>query len=242
MSAQPALADEATRLESIPWQSLELELDARGFAVIAGLLTRSECRSLAGLYGDESLFRSRIVMARYGFGSGEYRYFAYPLPAPVAALRTGLYPPLASVANRWNDRLGVALRFPEQHEEFLARCHAAGQVRPTPLLLDYGPDDYNCLHQDLYGEHVFPLQATVLLSAPGTDFTGGELVLTEQRPRRQSRVEVVPLGRGDAVIFATAQRPVAGARGTYRVTMRHGVSRVRTGSRRTLGIVFHDAL
>jgi hypothetical protein len=242
MSAQPALPDEAARLKSIPWRSLELELDARGFAVIAGLLTPSECRALAALYGDESLFRSRIVMARYGFGSGEYRYFAYPLPAPVAALRTGLYPPLASVANRWNDRLGVALRFPEQHEEFLARCHAAGQVRPTPLLLDYGPDDYNCLHQDLYGEHVFPLQATVLLSAPGTDFTGGELVLTEQRPRRQSRAEVVPLERGDAVIFATAQRPVAGARGTYRVTMRHGVSRVRTGSRRTLGIVFHDAL
>ena len=242
MSARPAPRDESARLDSLSWPAVERELDAIGYAVVSGLLEPAKCRALASLYGHDGLFRSRVVMARHGFGSGEYRYFAYPLPAAVAALRTALYAPLAGVANRWNERLGVALRFPRQHEQFLDRCHAAGQVRPTPLLLDYGPDDYNCLHQDLYGEHVFPLQATVLLSAPGEDFTGGELVLTEQRPRRQSRAEVVPLAQGDAVIFATAERPVAGARGTYRVNMRHGVSRVRSGTRRTLGIIFHDAL
>jgi hypothetical protein len=242
MSAQPAPRGDAARLAALRWPALERELDVHGYAVIGGLLTPAECRALASLYGDDALFRSRVVMARHGFGSGEYRYFAYPLPATVAALRAALYPPLARIANRWNERLGAGHRFPEQHDEFLTRCHAAGQVRPTPLLLDYGEGDYNCLHQDLYGEHVFPLQATVLLSTPGADFAGGELVLTEQRPRRQSRVEVVPLGQGDAAIFATAQRPVAGARGTYRVNMRHGVSRVRSGSRRTLGIIFHDAL
>ena len=245
MSAQPAPREApplAARAAALPWSAIEEHLDAYGYAVVAELLTVSECRALASLYDDDARFRSRIVMARHGFGSGEYRYFAYPLPAAVAALRSSLYAPLANVASRWNERLGLDLRFPKQHAEFLERCRAAGQLRPTPLLLDYGPGDYNCLHQDLYGEHVFPLQATVLLSSPGADFTGGELVLTEQRPRRQSRVEVVPLARGDAVIFATAQRPVTGARGTYRVTMRHGVSRVRAGSRRTLGIIFHDAL
>lgn len=243
MSAQaaPREAPLAARAAALPWSSIEHDLDAYGHAVVTKLLEPRECVALASLYGDEALFRSRVVMARHGFGSGEYRYFAYPLPAIVAALRASLYPPLASIANRWNERLGFAVRFPERHEEFLERCHAAGQVRPTPLLLDYGHGDYNCLHQDLYGEHVFPLQATVLLSAPGRDFAGGELVLTEQRPRRQSRVDVVPLAQGDAVIFATAHRPVAGARGTYRVNMRHGVSRVRSGSRRTLGIIFHDA-
>lgn len=245
MSAQPApreAAPLAARAAALPWSSIEHDLDAYGYAVVTSLLAPRECCALAGLYGDDARFRSRVVMARHGFGSGEYRYFAYPLPAAVAALRASLYPPLASVANRWNERLGAPVRFPEQHADFLERCRTAGQVRPTPLLLDYGPDDYNCLHQDLYGEHAFPLQATVLLSAPGEDFTGGELVLTEQRPRRQSRVEVVPLAQGDAVIFATAQRPVAGARAPYRVNMRHGVSRVRAGSRRTLGIIFHDAL
>ena len=245
MSAQLAPRDApplAARAAALPWSAIEEHLDAYGYAVVAALLTPSECRALASLYGDDAHFRSRVVMARHGFGSGEYRYFAYPLPPAVAALRASLYPPLATVANRWSERLGVALRFPQRHEDFLERCRGAGQVRPTPLLLDYGAGDYNCLHQDLYGEHAFPLQATVLLSSPGEDFTGGELVLTEQRPRRQSRAEVVPLAQGDAVIFATAQRPVTGARGTYRVNMRHGVSRVRTGSRRTLGIIFHDAL
>jgi len=245
MSAQPAprqASPLAARAAALPWNAIEHDLDEHGCAVVTALLTPSECRELASLYDEEAGFRSRVVMARHGFGSGEYRYFAYPLPAAVAALRASLYTPLARIANRWNERLGAAPRFPERHEQFLARCRAAGQARPTPLLLDYGPGDYNCLHQDLYGEQAFPLQATVLLSAPGEDFTGGELVLTEQRPRRQSRAEVVPLAQGDAVIFATARRPVAGARGTYRVNMRHGVSRVRAGSRRTLGIIFHDAL
>ena len=217
------------------------DLDRYGCAVIPDLLTPAACRDLAAHYGQEQGFRSRVVMGRHGFGQGEYRYFSYPLPDPVAALREALYPQLVDIANRWNETMGIPVRYPLQHKEFLARCHAAGQVRPTPLLLQYGPGDYNCLHQDLYGEHVFPLQVAVLLSEPGADFTGGEFVLTEQRPRMQSRAEVVPLMQGDAVIFAVHHRPVQGTRGAYRVSMRHGVSRLRSGQRHTLGIIFHDA-
>jgi hypothetical protein len=196
---------------------------------------------LAGLYDDDGRFRSHVVMARHGFGRGEYRYFRYPLPEVVASLRAALYPHLAPFANRWHEALGIEVRFPAEHSAFLDRCHAAGQVKPTPLLLRYGVDDYNCLHQDLYGEHVFPFQVAILLSQPHRDFTGGEFVLTEQRPRMQSRAEVVPLGLGDAVIFAVHHRPVQGTRGTYRVNLRHGVSRLRSGRRHTLGVIFHDA-
>lgn len=230
------------RLAAFDWRALEAELDARGCAMLPGLLTPAECQAIAGLYTAETGFRSRVVMARHGFGRGEYRYFDYPLPAVVAALRAGLYPRLVPLANRWTALMGMATCYPADHAEFLARCHAAGQVRPTPLLLQYGPGDYNCLHQDLYGEHVFPLQAAVLLSEPGRDFIGGEFVLTEQRPRMQSRAEVAPLRQGDALVFAVAQRPVQGARGPYRVVMRHGVSEVRSGARHTLGVIFHDAL
>ena len=219
------------------WTSLE----TYGYTVLKGALTGEECASLAASYGHEDGFRSRVVMARHGFGSGEYRYFAYPLPEIVERLRTALYPPLARVANCWNESLGAPERFPEQHAEFLERCHQAGQTKPTPLLLQYGPGDYNCLHQDVYGAHVFPLQATFLLSKPGEEFEGGEFVLVEQRPRMQSRAEVVPLGQGDAVIFPVHHRPVQGGRGAYRVNLRHGVSRVRAGTRHTLGIIFHDA-
>ena len=229
------------RVAALDWPAVERDLNARGYAVAPALLDADACRALAALYDEPQHFRSRVVMARHGFGRGEYRYFEYPLPATVTRLRMDLYPRLAAIANRWNERLAVPERFPERHTEFIARCHAAGQARPTPLLLSYGPDDYNCLHQDLYGAHVFPLQVTVLLSVAGEEFSGGELVLTEQRPRRQSRAEVVPLTCGDAAIFAVAQRPVDGARGVYRVNMRHGVSRVRAGARRTLGIIFHDA-
>ena len=205
------------------------------------LLTAKECREIAALYGDDSRFRSRIVMARHGFGQGEYKYFSYPLPPLVESVRTALYPHLAPIANAWNERMGIETRYPAEHREFLALCHEAGQARPTPLLLRYGAGDYNCLHQDLYGELAFPLQTAILLSEPGKDFTGGEFVLTEQRPRMQCRAEVVPLRQGDAVIFAVHHRPVKGTRGTYRVTMRHGVSRLRSGHRLTLGIIFHDA-
>jgi hypothetical protein len=208
---------------------------------LPSLLAPPACRELAQLYPDDSRFRSRVVMGRHGFGRGEYKYFAYPLPPLIAELRTALYPHLAPVANTWSRRLGGDERYPDSLEAFLERCHAAGQVKPTPLLLQYGPDDYNCLHQDLYGERVFPLQLTVLLSQPGGDFTGGEFVLTEQRPRMQSRAEVVPLGQGDAVVFAVHHRPVRGARGDYRVNLRHGVSRVIRGRRHTLGVIFHDA-
>ena len=226
---------------SVDWQCVEEELNAFGCARVSGLLTPDQCTQLAAAYDDAGLFRSRIVMARHGFGRGEYQYFRYPLPDPVQALRTALYGPLAAIANRWHAALGIDERYPPRHADYLARCHAAGQVRPTPLLLRYGEGDYNCLHQDLYGEHVFPLQAALLLSRPGTDFTGGEFVLTEQRPRMQSRAEVVPLEQGDCVIFPVHHRPVNGTRGVYRVTMRHGVSRLRGGRRHTLGIIFHDA-
>lgn len=226
---------------ALDWQAIEDDLNRHGCAVVPGLLDTGACRALAAQYEQPERFRSRVVMARHGYGRGEYQYFAYPLPEPVAALRSALYAPLAAIANRWQASLGLAARFPLEHDAFLARCHAAGQVRPTPLLLRYGEGDYNCLHQDLYGEHVFPLQLAVLLSRPQVDFTGGEFVLTEQRPRMQSRVEVVPLQQGDAVIFAVAQRPVNGVRGSYRVTMRHGVSRLRSGARHTLGVIFHDA-
>ena len=231
----------AARVSALDWPVMAAGLDAHGCALTGPLLTAQECVTLAGRYAEDALFRSRVVMARHGFGRGEYKYLAYPLPGPVAELRTALYPKLASVANRWNEALGVEARFPPQHPAFLARCHAAGQTRPTPLLLQYGAGDYNCLHQDLYGEHVFPLQATILLSDPEADFTGGEFVLTEQRPRMQSRAEVVPLRQGEAVIFPVHHRPVQGSRGVYRVNMRHGVSRIRQGHRHTLGIIFHDA-
>ena len=223
------------------WARVARDLDARGSAVIENILPPQECRELAGLYPNDLRFRSRIVMGRHGFGSGEYKYFRYPLPETIARLRTGIYPQLAPIANRWNQALGIAVRYPAAHQDFLARCHAAGQKKPTPLLLQYEAEDYNCLHQDLYGEHVFPLQLAILLSEPGRDFTGGEFVMTEQRPRMQSRAEVVPLRQGDGVVFAVQHRPVQGTRGVYRVTLRHGVSRIRTGRRHTLGIIFHDA-
>ena len=228
-------------IDGLDWARIGAELDTFGCATTGPLLTPEQCAAIAALYDGEDGFRSRIVMARHGFGRGEYKYFAAPLPGTVQALREGFWPHLAPLANRWNEAMGLAPRFPQRHADFLARCHAAGQTRPTPLLLRYEAGDYNCLHQDLYGEHVFPLQVAVLLSAPGRDFTGGEFVLTEQRPRMQSRAEVVPLAQGEGVIFAVHHRPVSGTRGTYRVNLRHGVSRLRSGRRHTLGIIFHDA-
>ncbi len=229
------------RLGRYDWPALKAELDANGCAILQELLTPGECREIAALYPQEEHFRSHIDMARHGFGRGEYRYFRYPLPKLVADLRAALYSRLAPVANEWDARMGDATRYPEQHGDFLDACHAAGQQRPTPLLLQYGEGDFNCLHQDLYGALAFPLQVAILLSEPGRDFTGGEFVLTEQRPRMQSRAEVVPLRQGDAVAFAVHNRPVAGSRGSYRVNLRHGVSRMRSGRRHTLGIIFHDA-
>jgi hypothetical protein len=220
------------------WSAIATALDTQGWAMLPGLLDPAQCAATIALYDERERFRSEVIMARHGFGRGAYRYFAYPLPPLVQGLRTALYPHLAPIANRWHARMGLPRRFPDSHADYVAECHADGQVRPTPLLLRYGPGDYNCLHQDLYGEHVFPLQAAVLLS---DGFEGGEFVLTEQRPRMQSRAAVVPLRQGDAVIFAVSQRPVAGGRGDYRVTMRHGVSPIRSGSRHTLGIIFHDA-
>jgi hypothetical protein len=234
--------DPAARVAALDWTAILAELEQQGSALLPGLLDAGTCQEVAGLYGRDEGFRSRVVMGRHGFGRGEYKYFAYPLPLLVSGLRGALYPRLVETANRWNAQMGLATRYPADHEAFLARCHAAGQVRPTPLLLQYGPGDYNCLHQDLYGEHVFPLQVAVLLSEPGRDFTGGEFVLTEQRPRMQSRAEVAPLRQGDGLVFAVNQRPVQGTRGAYRVTMRHGVSQVRSGARHTLGVIFHDAL
>ncbi len=231
----------AERVDRVSWKRVEADLDEYGGSILEHLLTPEECDTVTAMYPDDAVFRSRVVMARHGFGRGEYKYFRYPLPDLVESLRTNLFPRLAPVANRWNEVLRSDVRYPEGHAEFLVRCHDAGQRRPTPLLLQYGVGDYNCLHQDLYGEHVFPIQVAVLLSEPGRDFSGGDFVLTEQRPRMQSRVEVMPLRQGDAVAFAVHHRPVQGTRGTYRVNLRHGVSRVRGGHRHTLGIIFHDA-
>ncbi|HWA12719.1 MAG TPA: 2OG-Fe(II) oxygenase [Burkholderiales bacterium] len=236
-----ALRQAGNRVHELDWEPLEEQLDAQGHATIPALLSRDDCDALAAMYADADRFRSRVVMARHGYGRGEYQYFAYPLPEPVAFLRDALYPPLAEVANRWQASLGLDTPFPDDHAAFLKRCHQAGQRRPTPLLLRYGAGDYNCLHQDLYGAQVFPLQVAVLLSEPGRDFTGGEFVLTEQRPRMQSRAMVVPLRQGDGVVFAVNDRPAAGKRGFHRVKMRHGVSRILSGHRHTLGVIFHDA-
>ena len=229
------------RVERVDWAGVGSALDAQGSAVVEGLLSAAECAALAARYADDAAFRSRVVMARHGFGRGEYRYFGYPLPEMVARLRTALYPKLAPIANRWHAAMGLDARFPAEHVAFIERCQAAGQTRPTPLLLQYRAGDYNCLHQDLYGAQVFPLQVVILLSEPGRDFSGGEFVMTEQRPRMQSRAEVLPLRQGDAAVIAVHQRPVQGTRGAYRVNLRHGVSRVRSGLRHTAGIVFHDA-
>jgi uncharacterized protein len=231
----------ADRVDALDWSQAESELDAQGCAPLKGLLTPDECRVIAALYPEDACFRSRIVMGRHGFGRGEYKYFSYPLPELIAALRPVLYARLHGIANRWNEAMGIDICYPDRHEAFLKRCHDAGQTRPTPLLLQYEAGDYNCLHQDLYGEHVFPLQVAILLSEPGRDFEGGEFVLTEQRPRMQSRAEVVALKQGDAVAFAVHHRPVQGTRGTYRVNLRHGVSRLRSGKRHTVGVIFHDA-
>jgi hypothetical protein len=229
------------RIAAYDWQALAGELDGYGCAVLPKLLSLEECHAVAALYPDESRFRSHVHMARHGFGRGEYRYFRYPLPDILGSLRTALYPGLADVANAWNARMGSDERYPGDHASFLKRCHDAGQRRPTPLLLQYVPGDFNCLHQDLYGDLAFPIQVAILLSEPGRDFTGGEFVLTEQRPRMQSRAEVVPLRQGDAVAFAVHNRPVQGSKGYYRVNLRHGVSRLRSGMRHTVGIIFHDA-
>jgi len=233
--------DLSRRVAALDWPAIEQSLDQNGSATITGLLGATECDRLSALYDHQALFRSHVLMARHGFGRGEYKYFRYPLPDMVAHLRGALYPELVELANRWNEQMNLPTRYPIQHEDFLQRCHEAGQQRPTPLLLQYGPEDYNCLHQDLYGEHVFPLQVAILLSEPGEDFTGGEFVITEQRPRMQSRPQVIGLKKGDAVIFAVHHRPVHGVRGYYRVTLRHGVSRLHTGKRHTLGVIFHDA-
>jgi uncharacterized protein len=233
--------DPADRVAALNWEEAERDLDAQGCAVLNGLLRPDECCALAALYADDAHFRSRIVMGRHGFGRGEYKYFSYPLPELIAELRPRLYERLSGIANRWNQAMGIEISYPKNHAAFLKCCHDAGQVKPTPLLLQYQEGDYNCLHQDLYGEHVFPLQVAILLSEPGRDFEGGEFVLTEQRPRMQSRAEVVPLRQGDGVAFAVHHRPVAGTRGTYRVNLRHGVSRLRSGRRHTLGVIFHDA-
>ncbi|SFI75417.1 2OG-Fe(II) oxygenase [Bradyrhizobium sp. Gha] len=240
-SAQLSVPDLVSHVEALDWPQITAELDSHGCAILKGLLTPDQCRAVAALYPDDAHFRSRIVMGRHGFGRGEYKYFSYPLPDIIAQLRPALYAHLQGVANSWNEAMGIDIRYPATHAPFLKRCHEAGQARPTPLLLQYEAGDYNCLHQDLYGEHVFPLQVAILLSEPGRDFTGGEFVLTEQRPRMQSRAEVVPLAQGDAVAFAVHHRPVQGTRGTYRVNLRHGVSRIRSGQRHTLGVIFHDA-
>ncbi len=235
------LQDIVQRVASVDWDAVATQLDEQGGAVIERLIAPAECNALAGLYASDSPFRSRVVMARHSFGRGEYKYFGHPLPELVASLRSAVYPHLAPTANRWHQAMGVAARFPDRHTAFIERCHAAGQHKPTPLLLQYGAGDYNCLHQDLYGEHVFPLQLVILLSEPGRDFDGGEFVMTEQRPRMQSRPQVLPLRQGDAAVIAVHHRPVQGTRGVYRVNLRHGVSRVRSGCRHTLGIIFHDA-
>jgi len=240
VSSHPSSVVES--INGFDWDRVARDLDTEGNATLERLVSPDECRMTAALYGCDELFRSRVVMGQHGFGRGEYKYFTYPLPDLISGLRTEVYPRLVPIANRWNQAMGIEIQYPETHADFLTRCHQAGQVLPTPLLLQYAADDYNCLHQDLYGEHVFPLQLAVLLSAPNRDFTGGEFVMTEQRPRMQSRPMVVPLGQGGAVIFAVHHWPVSGTRGAYRVNLRHGVSRIRSGQRHTLGIIFHDAL
>ena len=234
-------SDAVARIESLSWPQIGSELNDQGSSLLRNVLTVEECVALSDLYPNEDGFRSRVVMGRHGFGRGEYKYFSYPLPGIIQGIRTTLYRELAPIANHWNKNMGIEVQYPKEHAEFIRRCHDAGQSRPTPLLLQYGPGDYNCLHQDLYGEHVFPIQVAVLLSEPGRDFEGGEFVLTEQRPRMQSRPEVVPLRQGDAVAFAVHNRPVKGTKGNYRVNLRHGVSRIRSGLRHTVGIIFHDA-
>ena len=229
------------RIQTLDWERISQDLDAQGNAILERVLSPDQCQALAELYPEDNLFRSRVVMSRHGFGRGEYKYFNYPLPEIISELRTVIYPRLAPIANRWNTAMGIEVRYPEAHPDFIKRCHDAGQLRPTPLLLQYQNGDYNCLHQDLYGVHVFPIQVAILLSRPAMDFTGGEFVLTEQRPRMQSRPEVVPLHQGDAIAFAVHHRPVRGTRGTYRVNLRHGVSRLRSGHRHSVGIIFHDA-
>ena len=241
ITALPSVLPGEERIQALDWEQISQDLDAQGNAVLEQLIPADECQRLSALYSQDELFRSHIIMGRHGFGRGEYKYFAYPLPDVIAGLRTALYTRLAPIANGWSTSMSIDVRYPEKHADFLARCHEAGQLRPTPLLLQYGTGDYNCLHQDLYGEHVFPIQVAILLSEPARDFTGGEFVLTEQRPRMQSRPEVVPLRQGDAVAFAVHHRPVQGTRGVYRVNLRHGVSRVRSGHRHTVGIIFHDA-
>jgi uncharacterized protein len=242
--ARPAARDAgspADRVKALDWDRIEGDLASQGSAVLERLLSPEECRDIASLYPEDDQFRSRIVMGRHGFGRGEYKYFSYPLPDLIEGFRTALYPRLAPVANGWNELMRIDVRYPARHADFLDLCHKAGQTRPTPLLLQYEAEDYNCLHQDLYGDLAFPLQVAILLSKPGRDYTGGEFVLTEQRPRMQTRAEVAPLRQGDGLIFPVHHRPVQGTRGSYRVNMRHGVSRVRSGRRHTLGIIFHDA-
>ena len=238
----PNAAHAVSQIELLDWQGIVDELKQSGNAVLKSIVSQRECEALMSWYASDEYFRSRVVMARHGFGRGEYKYFSYPLPDILQGLRTSLYKRLAPIANEWNQQMNIDTRYPAKHADFIERCHKAGQLKPTPLLLQYGAGDYNCLHQDLYGEHAFPIQVAFLLSEPERDFTGGEFVLTEQRPRMQSRAEVVPLRQGDAVAFAVHYRPVQGTRGSYRVKMRHGVSRLRSGQRYTLGIIFHDAV
>ena len=229
------------RVDAIQWEQIFRDLDAEGYAIIRDVLSSDECDKIRKLYEKRDIFRSNVVMERHGFGRGEYRYFNYPLPRLIATLRTSVYPHLVPIANRWNEAMGINVQYPAKHADYIDRCHRAGQDKPTPLLLKYGTDDYNCLHQDLYGVHVFPLQLAILLSEPDKEFTGGEFVLTEQRPRMQSRPMVVPLQKGDGVVFAVRNRPVQGKKSVYRVNLRHGVSRLHSGNRHTLGIIFHDA-
>ena len=242
MKTRASQSPTSAKIATLDWPRIGGELDASGVANIGAILTQAECRELVGLYGDDGQFRSRIVMKRHGFGSGEYKYFSYPLPALVEKLRRALYPRLAAAANHWATALGTADTFPDKLEDMLARCHAAGQTKPTPLMLSYRAGDYNCLHQDIYGALVFPLQVVVLLSEPGRDFEGGEFVVVEQRPRMQSKAEVVALRQGEAAVFATRERPKQGTKGVYRVQLRHGVSRIKRGERKTLGLIFHDAV
>jgi hypothetical protein len=242
VASRPVSGAIESRVDNVGWAKVRANLDVQGWAIAPQLLTHAEADSVAGLYRQDRGFRSQVIMSRHGFGQGEYKYFSYPLPPLIQALRTAAYPHLAPIANQWHERMRNAVRFPDHHPAFLERCHQAGQVRPTPLLLEYGPEDYNCLHRDLYGEHVFPIQIAILLDQPGEDFTGGEFVMTEQRPRMQTRAMVLPLQKGDAAIFAVNSRPMKGVRGDYQVKLNHGVSRLYTGKRHTLGVIFHDAL